>query len=178
MQRGAVAVAVEEIVRVRVDGIEEAIRRLSALDRNARRRVVSFAVRAGLRVALQRAKEEVPVRTGGLRASLRIASLRLDRASGTVTGHVQAGKKSKRMEKKGLTAYYAHMVTGGTRPHQIQPHKTKALLIGGKYAASAQHPGTSANPFMERALSRSFNLGVDAFRRAFGIKMDEEVAKL
>lgn len=48
-------------------------------------------------------------------------------------------------------------VTGGTRPHRIQPRRPGGVLrftVGGKvvYARFVNHPGTKPNDFMQRAL--------------------------
>ena len=168
----------EVSVTARVEGIGEAVKRLTRLEQKARRRVVNAGVRAACKPALQAAKGLVPVRTGGLRASLRIGSVRLDRRTGTVTGTINAGEKSKRMAKKGLTAFYAHMVAGGTRPHVITARRARALKIGTGFARSVQHPGTKPDPFFEDAAERAFTAAVGKFREAFNAKMNEEIAKL
>lgn len=49
-------------------------------------------------------------------------------------------------------------VIEGTRPHLIRPRRAKALRfeVGGRvtYAKVVRHPGTRANPFLQRALRR------------------------
>lgn len=49
------------------------------------------------------------------------------------------------------------MVNDGTRPHIIRPRQAKALKfkIGGRtvYAKVVHHPGTRANPFLDKALA-------------------------
>ncbi|WP_228980121.1 hypothetical protein [Streptomyces sp. DH12] len=49
-------------------------------------------------------------------------------------------------------------VLDGTRPHLIRPRRAKALRfeVGGRvtYAKIVRHPGTRANPFLQRALRR------------------------
>lgn len=56
----------------------------------------------------------------------------------------------------------AHLITGGTSPHEIAPVRSKAIAMttGGAlvgFAASVRHPGTRPDPFVAA--------GVDASRR-------------
>lgn len=52
---------------------------------------------------------------------------------------------------------YAQIVSGGSRPHIIQPRTAKALrfVVAGKviYTRRVQHPGTRPNPYLTRHLS-------------------------
>ena len=57
--------------------------------------------------------------------------------------------------KVGAGASYAVYVEKGTAPHEIRPinGRVLAFMAGGKmvFSALVHHPGTRANPFMERA---------------------------
>ena len=55
------------------------------------------------------------------------------------------------------TASYAPFVEFGTRPHVILPKEKQALFWPGAAhpVRSVNHPGTRANPFMERIISYS-----------------------
>ncbi|WP_298036082.1 HK97 gp10 family phage protein [uncultured Campylobacter sp.] len=51
---------------------------------------------------------------------------------------------------------YAKFVYFGTRPHVIKPKKMKALAnkkSGQIFGKSVNHPGTKANPYLEKAFS-------------------------
>lgn len=56
----------------------------------------------------------------------------------------------------GSNVEYAAYVNDGTRPHIIRPRNARALrfMVGGQvvYARVVHHPGTRANPFLDRAL--------------------------
>lgn len=164
-------------VTAKVEGIQVAIRRLAELDKKARRRIVSTAARSGLRELVKVTRSHVPVRSGALRASMYVSSVKLDRMSGTVSGEVRSGKQTKSMKRKGQDAYYAHMVHGGVRPHVIKPKRARAMTIGSRFAMRVQHPGHKANPFMERAASSGFSQAIKAFQDAFAKKLSEELAK-
>lgn len=95
------------------------------------------------RQVLNRARVLTPVRTGRLRASLRVErrstfGLRL---RWTIGSDVE----------------YADMVHDGTRPHVIRPRTKQALRfrMGGRtvIVAKVNHPGTRARPFLDRALA-------------------------
>lgn len=159
-------------------GAKEAIANLNSLDKKGTRRVVNAGVRAASKPVLATARFMVPVKTGGLKASLRVTSTRLDRATGTVTMTVAVGQQLKRMAKKGQSAFYAHMVSGGTRPHVIRSRRAGALHFGDQFAKTVMHPGSRPNPFMERAAEAAFQAAVGAFAKAFDAKMTEEIAKL
>jgi hypothetical protein len=83
-----------------------------------------------------------PVDTGRLRSSIRAEPPRIFTFRGSVT--------------IGSDLEYAAMVNDGTRPHIIRPRRARVLRfqVGGRtvYAREVHHPGTRANPFLDRAL--------------------------
>jgi hypothetical protein len=91
---------------------------------------------------LNRAKILAPVDTGRLRASgsIQYSGLFSFRPKATIIFNTD----------------YAAAVNDGTRPHIIRPRNAQALRfrIGGRvvYARVVHHPGTRANPFLDRAL--------------------------
>lgn len=91
---------------------------------------------------MNRAKVLAPVDTGRLRASIRIESRRTFTFRSVYT--------------VGSDVEYADMVHGGTRPHIIRPRNAQVLRfkVGGRfvYAKLVHHPGTRAQPFLDRAL--------------------------
>ena len=166
----------ETSVTMTVYGIENAKRALASLEHKARRRVVSAGVRAGNKVLRDTARSLAPSRTGTLRKSIN-SSIKLDRATGIVRGTIYAGKATKAMQKKKQTAYYAHMVHGGTKPHEISVPKRKGMTVGGAVVQRVMHPGSRPNPWMERAAQTAFQRAVEAFRKAFGDKLRAEIGK-
>lgn len=90
------------------------------------------------------AKREAPVNKqsggGNLRQSIRSQMI------GLGTGIVEVG------------AEYATYVHEGTRPHMIMTRNRKALAnkrTGQVFGRTVNHPGTKANPFLERAVENS-----------------------
>lgn len=117
-----------------------------SLDRGQLGRVIKGESRKALRLrapqVLNRAKILAPVDTGRLRSSGKVSysGLFSFRPKATIVFDVD----------------YAQMVNDGTRPHVIRPKNASVLrfVVGGRvvYARVVHHPGTRANPFLDRAL--------------------------
>lgn len=89
------------------------------------------------------AKKEAPVNKqsggGNLRQSIRSGM------TGLASGFVEVG------------ANYGIYVHEGTRPHQIRAVRAKVLAnkrTGDVFGRVVNHPGTKANPFLERAVEK------------------------
>ena len=189
-------------VDIRIEGASRAIANLKNLEYNARRRAVSAGVRAANAVVVKAARAAAPRRTGALAASIR-GSLKLDKATGTLVGTVHF-RSTKAQKKKGKDAFYAHMVIGGTKPHEIPSRYQKGRMrkakygggkdmryaanrgamkrcyavFGGRVFSRVSHPGAKPNPLMERVASSAFTPAVAAFETKFSAAMQAEVAKL
>jgi len=105
---------------------------------------VHNAIKRSILIVEKNAKREAPVNKsyggGNLRQSIK-ASM-----TGKATGEVVVG------------ANYGMYVHEGTRPHVIVPVNRRALAnkrTGQMFGRMVMHPGTQANPFMERAVEKS-----------------------
>lgn len=87
------------------------------------------------------------------------------------TGNVQAGAQARVARKSGKTKASikkkfdrnkvvgevftkrptGHLIELGTKPHEIEARRAKALTIKGGFARRVHHPGTAAKPFMKPA---------------------------
>lgn len=98
-----------------------------------------FRIGSGVRY---RAKQVVPYKTGNLKTDIQVFDERIDSFSISV-GNTKL-------------APYAKFVYFGTRPHVIKPKKMKVLAnkkSGQIFGKSVNHPGTKANPYLEKAFS-------------------------
>lgn len=102
---------------------------------------VHKAIQNSIRMVHSKALREAPVNKqsggGNLRQSIK-SSMR-----GKAVGEVVVG------------AEYALYVHEGTRPHEIRPVSKKALAnrrTGQFFGRLVRHPGTKANPFLQRAV--------------------------
>lgn len=160
-------------VSIHLEGATTAVESLKELEFAVRRRVVSAAVRASNAEIIREAKSLAPTDTGLLRRSIR-GTVKMDRSSGRVYGYVRA-KRSAAQKKKAKEgdkdpARYAHLVIGGTKPHEIKSDK-RGLAIGTGFYTRVWHPGIKPQPFMEQAASNVFPHAV----RAFEMKLEERL---
>lgn len=109
---------------------------LKTLSPKIEKNIMRSALRAGVNVIKNEAKQEVPVRTGTLRKSLKVSTRS---KNGTVTAVLKADSR---------VAPHAHLVEFGTRPHKIKPRNGDALVIGGHVVADVEHPGARPKPFL------------------------------
>jgi hypothetical protein len=71
----------------------------------------------------------------------------------------------------GVRAPYALYVIEGTAPHEIRPVNASCLAFrtGGKmvFTMLVRHPGTRANPFLQRAVAEGYSKVEEAFAEAW-----------
>ena len=148
---------------IRVQGLAELHKALQTLPARIEANIMRGALRAGANVVKATVRNMTPVgppsatnakRYGGRRGLLRDStrvSVRYSR--GTVTATVGTGGKV----KGGGDAYYARFVHNGTRRHLIKARKPggKLKLFGSRFVPSVMHPGSRANPWVDRAFRAS-----------------------
>ena len=118
--------------------LSKAIRSISAFDGKARLGVEN-AVRKGTKAIGRTARQKAPVRTGGLRKSIRTSF-----KSRAISGEVKA------------YAPHAHLVEFGAKGgYVVKPKNKKALTVMGygiqRFSAKAVIPPRRAHPFMKPA---------------------------
>lgn len=122
--------------------------------------VMRSALRAGAAVYLAQVKQNIPVLDGVLQRSARITTRKSK--TGQVSASVKVGGENK---KTGESAFYAHMVEFGTRPHVIAP-RAGGLQINGQFVGGAvEHPGSRPRPFMRPAADAQFSAAVAAVQK-------------
>jgi HK97 gp10 family phage protein len=167
-------------VSIHIEGATTAVQSLKELEFNARRRVVSAAVRASNAVIVREAKKLAPTDTGLLQRSIR-GTVKMDRVSGRVYGYVRAkrsaGQKKKAKEGDKNPARYAHLVIGGTKAHEIKRDKG-GLAIGTGFYTRVWHPGIKPRPFMEQAASNAFQEAISDFSEKFQEALTKETTKI
>lgn len=156
----------EVVSGVNIKGLAELDKVLRDLPGKLARNVVRGSLRAAATVVADEARVRAPVRTGGLRESIRVSTRVVH---GVPQAKVVAGTKSGKKTKGGHDVFYAHMIEGGTAAHTIEPKNRRALKLGGffedeQFVASAEHPGFPARPFMRPAMDAKFRQAVLAAR--------------
>lgn len=135
---------------------------LSSLPAKVEQNIMRGALRAGAKVIAEEAKNNVPVKSGDLRDSIRVGT-RAKR--GQVTASVKAGNKK---------AYYYNFVEFGTAAHEIKPKDAKSLFFAGMFGDLIAHPGNRAKPYMRPALDSKSNEAIEAVGRAIGKRLTKE----
>lgn len=141
-----------------LDGVERELAKLRDFPAKIEANVIRGAVRAAAMVELRAAKPMIPLGPG--RAGMHLAdTLRVSTrvSKGRASATVKLGNL-----RKGVR--HAHFLLGGTKPHLIKGKVNGVLSFGGIVRSVVQHPGTKANPVLNKAdaLSR-----VSALRAAF-----------
>lgn len=122
-------------ISIKIDGLDNIIKKFGQANGIIRERI-SKGLRDAELFLLRTAKQEVPVKTGNLQKSIEVLS-----RTQPFTGGISA------------RAEYAAAVEFGTRPHKITSSRG---LSDGKvfFGRSVNHPGTRANPFMQRTADK------------------------
>lgn len=158
-------------------------------------KIMRGGMRAGGKVFLEAARDNVPERTRQLRNSIRMSGGK--DASGTMYSVITAGSRDKVYNSKGRpiknepifeinpngvknykTAFYAHMVEFGTRRHFIKPSKKKSLFFAGLAKEVIDHPGARQKPFMRPAYDKNWNKAIEVMAEYVRKRIDKEGKKL
>jgi HK97 gp10 family phage protein len=150
---------------LKIDGLAQLNKLLKELPAKIETNIMRGALREGSKQFLERARDEVPVKSGKLRKSLRISTRS---KKGQVTASLSAGGKG---------AFYAYMVEFGTASHLIKPKTKKSLMINGASVASVDHPGSEDKPFMRKAFDAGSADAVKAATDYIKKRLEKEAAK-
>ena len=133
---------------VKINGLKE-LRRAFQKAPSITKDQIQKAISLSVALVNRNTKMEAPVKTGRLRSSIRS---RINPFHGIVEPTVD----------------YAIYVHEGTKAHTIKPVRKQALYWKGADhpVKSVRHPGTKANPFMERGAEKSEPQIQDIFQRA------------
>lgn len=123
-------------VSVKVKGMEELVRNLSVLQVSAKVRVAE-AVRETSKELRKEARTRVPRKSGAFAKRIR-----------TKFSKDQLTARTAAFARSGRPHPLSHIIEFGTKPHSLAPKAKRALTIGDGFAASAQHPGTAAKPWL------------------------------
>jgi hypothetical protein len=125
---------------ITVEGLDGAIALLDKYRSPELDKLLTKATKAGATSLRSPIRDEAPVDSGDLRSAVRIRKSRR-----TPNAYV-VGPRS---------VLYAHLVIGGTKPHQIAAHRVGGFLFfGGRLVPKVHHPGSDPDPFVERGFDR------------------------
>lgn len=148
---------------VKVKGLSELNKFLQEMPVKMEKNVLRAALRAGGNVIRDEAKLNVPVKSGVLRDGLKVSTRN---KWGAVTATVKT---------TGKHSFIAQWVEFGTAAHNIKPRQGgKGLSFGGLFAASVDHPGSSAKPFLRPALDNKAGAAVVAVGNAIKKRLTKQ----
>lgn len=147
------------MAEVHVKGLAELGKRLQEVPEKLRRNVIRGALRAGAKVILVRAQQNIRSRSGVLAKSLKVGT----RAKGTT---VYANVKTK--------VFYGRFVEYGTAAHDISGRGGGWLHFGGQFRRSVEHLGSKPYPFMRPALDTQAQAALVAIAERMKARMTKE----
>lgn len=147
---------------VNITGLKELQAFLDQLPAKVEANIMRGALRAGANVVKAEAQANVPVKTGALKAGLKV-STRSRR--GVVTASVKAGGKH---------GYIAKWIEFGTAAHFIKPKTAKSLFFAGLFSDGVDHPGSRPKPFMRPALDSQAQSALQAVGEAIKKRLNKE----
>lgn len=163
---------------VEISGLKELDKLLKEFTPKLEANILRGALRAGAKVLLDKARENVPVDNGDLKNSLK---LKTRNKRGALSATVTAGDKK---------AYYAHMIEFGTgsyysgsgtrskrSAYEIKPKKSRSLFFAGIFRETITHPGIRPQPFMRPAFDEGNQQALDAFKDYTKARIDKEFSK-
>lgn len=171
------------IIKVDLTGDAALMAKLKDIPDKVERKIIVDSARKAWAPALKRARGIAPVELGALKRAIGIrmtkrkgqltmrVSTRKDAApivTGTRTTTFQVNGRSvsvTRRVKRDPRKYF-HLVTGGTKPHVIK--------IGNR---TVHHPGTEAQPFMQRAFDAERSNAIGIFGTTFIPAIEREWLK-
>lgn len=177
-------------MKMKLIGVEQAIKNLKTLEKNIQRKFVRKAVREGAKPIVKAAQAASPYRSGRLRRSIRVASTKFDGRVGSLSAFVSS-KGTKAQQRAGArsifysrrtrsgnqrfgAAFYHHMVVRGTKPHTIKGPS----LIGGNWRSNIRHPGARPNNFYARAATLAFASAIREFGKRLGKDTENAARRL
>lgn len=149
-----------ELVNVR--GLSELQAFLDQLPAKMEANIMRAALRQGANVVKAEAMANVPVKSGVLKAGLKVST---KSRRGVVTATVKAGGKH---------AYLARWIEYGTAAHFIKPKNARSLFFAGLMREGVDHPGSAPKPFLRPALDSQAQAAVMAVGEAIKARLTRQ----
>jgi HK97 gp10 family phage protein len=150
--------------RIVITGMRELALSLDQFPEKVQRKALAKSLRAAGRVIRDLARSQVPVKSGKLRASIRVTVVR---RGGKLVARIIAGRRVKKDDP-----FYAWMVEGGTRRHEIRPKGKKSLFLAGLFAEQVEHPGAEAKPYLGPALEEGAQFALIQMQEALATEIE------
>lgn len=158
------------MLKIKVDGYQQAKEALDQMSNNLQKRVLRSALKSSAKPMLKSAQSKVPVRSGKLKEQLKTVSFR-DRGAPRSEVSVAVKPVFSRNKKKGtVNEYYGKFVHEGTKDPRTA-RKGKIMVFEnaqGEKVFTRSTKGLKANPFLEKAYTESNSRTVEIFGDELG----------
>lgn len=152
----------------KITGDKALLKKLNRLKGSTRKKVMRQAVAAAVRPIRSAAKSEAPVEFGVLKKRLTVKVKAYK--SGNVFGMVSVSNEAKDEATGRRPSKYLHLVTLGTKPHEIKVKQARELVAVNKktgdvrkFGPRVNHPGAKPNDFLQRAIGSQRQASLDKF---------------
>ena len=153
------------IMEERVLGLQEVNKKLEQIPVKLQKKLIRQALRKGVNIFRDAARQVVPKKTGKLRRAIKSASAKSSKD--------QIGMKVGIDYK---IARYGTVVEFGSRPHEIKAKKGKLLSNKSDiFGRSVKHPGQKPSLFMKSAYEGASGKAIKAFEDEMKTNFDLEV---
>ncbi len=145
-----------------VKGLAALQKALDELPAKMEQNIMRVAMRQGMNVIRDEARNNVPVQTGELKKGLKVST------------SAKKGMVLARLKATGKHGYVANWLEYGTAAHIINPKVAKDLFFGGKFAHHIDHPGIVLRPFMRPAMDTQAQAALVATGEAVKAKLTKQ----
>ena len=121
------------MVDMKVEGIDEIIKKIKTLDQKLQKKIVTGAVRDGAKPMIKEARRLVPVRTGNLKKSIGVVKMKYPKGINSKYIWFVIGPR----KTKSVDGFYGAMVEFGTKTAQPKPYLRLAYEAKGHEALEA-----------------------------------------
>jgi HK97 gp10 family phage protein len=146
---------------INIKGGKEIFELLQTLPAKLEQNIMRGAVRAGAKVILDEAKQNVPEQSGDLKASGRVTT---NSKKGRGTASVKFGNKK---------VYYTRFIEFGVAAHTITS-KTGYLSFLGNAYKSVEHPGLQPKAFLRPAFDSKQKEAIEAIGVHIGKRLNKQ----
>ena len=171
------------VPELRIEILDDPLKRITALKAGAKNQILRKAVRAAAKPVRMAAKRLAPTDTGVLAASISVR-IGTSKKKGTIYAVIGprrgVSKKRRRGEiLAGRPTKYAHLVEFGTRPHSLKSGDKLArrTQAGQQTGGARMHPGAKAKPFLENAYRQTAANAKEDMRRTIAEEVEKRLAK-
>lgn len=168
------------MLKLKVEGYQEAKAILDELPNNMQKNMLRSALRRASKPFVQGARSRVPVRSGELRKTIKVVSFR-DREAPKSEVDVAVRPVFQRTKKKGaVNQFYGRFIHEGTRDPRFPKKKGGVLVFtsaSGEKVFARHVKGLQPRPFIEQSYQENYERVVGEFGTELATSVEKYVNK-